>query len=270
MISPLWRKTAPLDVLRKNMHLVRNLSLLDTNNKRCPQLWEALHQHGYIHRLEVHDEIFPVKRLIDPMGHTLSELKLSGNCTRMHPFLLIFVETQEHLRTLELTRFEFTGCNKPLLKKLVIGQQCEFLDHKVGPERGVAPEEDNDDTNEPVNKKMKLDLTAMDVDQKATAVSQVAAGTPANNGPQYGKNNDEAGAGDDSRKRKRKTRSLILSERLKNHQDFGHLPVEHLAIRDTRILLPFQKAILKVCKNVELDICYSQRADGNAIGTWSS
>jgi len=40
-----------------------------------------------------------------------------------------------------------------LLRKPVIGQQCEFLDLKVEPEGDAAPEEGNDDTNEPVNKR---------------------------------------------------------------------------------------------------------------------
>ncbi|KAG0294784.1 hypothetical protein BGZ96_000450 [Linnemannia gamsii] len=105
-------------------------------------------EHAHIDRLEVYDLVFPVKKLIGSKNHTLSELKLTGNCERMHPFLLIFVERQTHLQSLELTRFQFTASdwkrittNKPHLRKLVISEQCEFVDHKTFDD----PKADNND-----------------------------------------------------------------------------------------------------------------------------
>ncbi|KAK3840114.1 MAG: hypothetical protein JOS17DRAFT_769666 [Linnemannia elongata] len=127
----------PKIVLGRNIHHVRNLSLLDKTHKHHEALWDALQGHGHIEKLEIHDAMFPVKKLLGPTNHNLGELKLSGNCERMHPFLTIFVEKQVHLKVLELERFKFTASdwkriisNKPHLRKLAISQQCDFTDHK--------------------------------------------------------------------------------------------------------------------------------------------
>ena len=46
----------------------------------------------------------------------------------------------------------------------------------------------------------------------------------------------------------------------------GVLPTTHLAICNSRVLMPIQKAILKACMDVEdLDICCSHKADSNAL-----
>ncbi|KAF9104035.1 hypothetical protein BGX30_009099, partial [Mortierella sp. GBA39] len=81
----------------------------------------------HISKLEMHDAVFSVKRLLGSKVQNMKELKVSGNCTRMHPFLLLFVEGQVALQSLELTCVKITKSdlarivyNKPHLKKLII------------------------------------------------------------------------------------------------------------------------------------------------------
>ncbi|KAF9093770.1 hypothetical protein BGX23_002927 [Mortierella sp. AD031] len=94
-------------------------------------LWDTLKNHKHIDRLETHNAVFPIKQLLGPKDHRLKHLKLSGTCTRMHPFLLGYVERSVRLEVLELTHVKFTPtdwhritANKTKLRKLVILQQC--------------------------------------------------------------------------------------------------------------------------------------------------
>ncbi|KAF9118063.1 hypothetical protein BGW39_001502 [Mortierella sp. 14UC] len=262
-------KKIPLDVLARNIEHVRNLSLLDTKHKKHAALWNALAKHRHIDRLEIHDAVFPVKKLIGPKTHTLAHLKLSGNCTRMHPFLLIFVERQVHLKSLELTRFKFTASDwkriitkKPHLRKLVIGQQCDFLDFKSFDEEDVMKEEDKKEDKKVVvkkvaNSKQALDSMAMDVDKTPPTGSGIGSKR---------KSDDDS---IDTRvvvKRRRKNRASLVNTPLPNAKDFGVLPITHLVLLDNRLLRPFQQAILEASPHLEqLEICYSQKANGGKV-----
>ena len=274
----LWRtydhaimgKKVPIEVLARYIKFVRHLSLVDKTHKKHAELWDVLMKHQHIDRLEIHDAVFPVKRLIGPNTHTLAELTLSGNCTRMHPFLLIFIERQVHLKSLELTRFKFTASdwkriitNKPYLRKLTISQQCKFLDHKS--EQSEDEGENKDDIKEvkvdAKNIKLK-DFTEMEVD---TALK--TAGTTTNNDESKKRKIEDNGAGNRSRN-KRRRRSELANAKLPDAKNIGILPISHLVLRDNHLLLPFQKAILEACPHLEqLDICYSQKADGGKVAT---
>lgn len=82
----------PWGVLTRNIRHVRQLSLLDTKHQKQAALWDALTHHKHIRKLEVHDAVSSVKRLLGLNAQSMKELKVSGNCTRMYPFLLLFVE----------------------------------------------------------------------------------------------------------------------------------------------------------------------------------
>ncbi|KAG0372912.1 hypothetical protein BGX24_012428, partial [Mortierella sp. AD032] len=276
----LWRtydlaimeKKVPIDVLARNIIHVRNLSLLDRKHKKNAALWEAIKEHGHIDRLEVHEAVFPVKKLMGPEKLDLSHLKLSGNSTRMHPFLLIFLERQVHLKSLELTRFKFTPSdwkrvitNKPQLSKLVIGQQCVFLDDESFVEEDAIKAEkkgNNRAITRVVNSKQvpTQNLNAMEVDN-----------TPATNGGETGTkrktvDDENIGASLPVKKRRRRNRVKDVNTPRPNAKDIGELPITHLVLLDNRLLLPFQQAILAACPHLDqLEICYSQKADGGEI-----
>ncbi|KAF9150801.1 hypothetical protein BG015_007386 [Linnemannia schmuckeri] len=271
----------PMEVLARYIKFVRLLSLLDKKHKKHAALWDVLIKHNHINRLEIHDAVFPVKRLIGSKTHTLAGLTLSGNCTRMHPFLLIFVERQVHLKSLELTRFKFTASdwkrivtNKPHLRKLIISQQCEFLDHK-------SEEHENECESKDKNKEVKVETedrkpeesTAMEVDATpatagmTTVNNATGSSTTANNDESKKRKSDDDGAGNGGRN-KRRRRSALVNVKLPDAKNIGILPITHLVLRDNRLLLPFQKAILEACPHLEqLEICYSQKADGGKVAT---
>ncbi|KAK3837576.1 MAG: hypothetical protein JOS17DRAFT_786698 [Linnemannia elongata] len=249
LIPVLWRtydyalmnEKVPMEVLALNIKFVRHLSLVDMKHKKHEELWDALMKHEHIDRLEIHDTVFPVKRLMGLNTHKLTELKLSGNCRRMHPSLLFFVERQVYLQSLELSRFQFTASdwkriisNKPHLRKLTISQQCEFLDYKS--------EQDNNVFGANV---MNLsNFTDMEVDTDLEA-----AGTTSVNSIKKRKIDDDR-AGDVGRN-KRLRRSELVSVKLPDAKNFGVLPISHLVLRDNRMLLPFQKEILEACPYLE-------------------
>ena len=67
---------------------------------------------------------------------------------------------------------------------------------------------------------------------------------------------------------KRLRRADIVNTKLPDAKNIGTLSVTHLVLQDNRLLLPFQKAILEACPHVEqLEISYSQKADGRKIAT---
>ncbi|KAF9142733.1 hypothetical protein BG015_000693 [Linnemannia schmuckeri] len=253
----------PWDVLTRNIHHVRQLSLLDTKHKKNAALWEALTYHKHIRKLEVHDAIFPVKRLLGPKVHNVKELKVSGNCTRMHPFLFLFVERQVALQSLELTRVNITKSdwtrivyNKPHLKKLIISQQCEF--------EGFEDDNDKDRnktrTAQTKGKQLAESLT-MDVDSVANTNNYNA--TTSSGGASNKRKSDDEGVGGGRNKRRRSQGGDLNLLAARNP---GILPVTHLVLSDHRLLLPFQKAIFKACPHVEqLEICYTQKAVGSTI-----
>ncbi|KAF8943937.1 hypothetical protein BGZ47_004863 [Haplosporangium gracile] len=284
----LWRtydhaimdKKVPTEVLARYIKFVRHLSLLDKKHKKNTDLWDVLIKHNHINHLEIHDAVFPVKRLIGPNTHNLAGLKLSGNCTRMHSFLLIFVERQVHLKSLELTRFKFTASdwkrivtNKPHLRKLIISQQCEFLDYK-------SEEDENESENKDDNKEVKVETkarkpeesTVMEMDATpataGTTVVNNATGssiTTNNDGSKKRKSDDGAGNG---RRNKRRRRLELVNVKLPDAKDIGILPITHLVLLDNLLFLPFQKAIIEACPYLEqLEICYSQKADGGKVAT---
>ncbi|KAK5820670.1 hypothetical protein F5H01DRAFT_339055 [Linnemannia elongata] len=254
----IMEKKVPLDVLARNIKLVRNLSLLDMRHRKHTALWEALVEHAHIDRLEIHDSVFSVKKLIGVRDHTLAALKLSGNCDRIHPFLLLFVERQVHLQSLELTRFQFTASdwkkiitNKPHLRKLTISEQCEFLDHMTFDDSEV----DNMDDTKDVKMGDKAEAKDWKGDKKPT---------PSNNN----NNSSRTTTSGSAMTCRRKNRLKLVAKALPDARDLGILPITHLVLRDSRLQHPFQKAILEVCPHLEqLEICYSQRADGGEIAT---
>ncbi|KAF9098091.1 hypothetical protein BGX23_007083 [Mortierella sp. AD031] len=267
----IMEKKVPLEIVKLNMPLVRQLSILDKKHKKNAALWEALMLHDHINRLEVHDAVFPIRRLMGarPPEHSLSELKLSGTCTRMHPFLLIFVQRSEHLRVLELTRFKFTPTdwnriikNKSNLRKLVILQQCVFLKPKTD------DEEDEEDDKKKVVKIIE-DTMDMDVDKKAVVPTNAVVANTTNNNSTPTTTNATTNNGDEAGAQSRRIRrAQLMDVELPDAEDIGILNVRHLVLADNRLLLPFQRSILQACPHlVQLEICYSQRSDGGAVAT---
>lgn len=278
----LWRtydhaimsKKVSLEVLARYIRFVRHLSLVDKRHKKNAELWDILVKHEHIDRLEIHDAVFPVKRLMGPNTHNLAELTLSGNCTRMHPFLLIFVERQVYLKSLELSRFKFTASdwkriitNKPHLRKLTISQQCEFLDYS-------SEQDENEDENKDGIKKVKIeakdiklkDCTEMEMGTALEAPSTTTVNNAARNSTKKHKIEDD-GVGNRGRN-KRLRRSELVKVKLPNAMNIGILPISHLVLRDNRLLLSFQKAILMACPHLDqLEICYSQKSDGDKVAT---
>ncbi|KAF9537673.1 hypothetical protein EC957_007827 [Mortierella hygrophila] len=253
----------PWGVLTQNIRHVRHLSLLDTEHKKHADLWEALTHHKNINKLEVHDAVFSVKRLLGSKAQNMKELKVSGNCTRMHPFLLLFVERQLALQSLELTRVKITKSdwtrivyNKPHLKKLIISQQCEF----------VGFEDDDDEVkNETstVNLKGKQSVGSMATEADAVANTINTNAPTSNGGGSNKRKSDDEGVDGGSNKRRRSQGSdlSLLSARTPEI-----IPVTHLVLSGNRLHLPFQKAIFKACPHVEkLEICYTHKADGTTI-----
>ncbi|KAG0060029.1 hypothetical protein BGZ90_004232 [Linnemannia elongata] len=277
----IMEEKVPMEVLARYITFVRHLSVVDMRHKKHAPLWDVLIKHKHINCLEIHDAVFPVKRLLGPDAHTLAKLTLSGNCTRMHAFLLIFVERQVHLKSLELTRFHFTASdwkriitNKPHLRKLTISQQCEFLEHR-------SEQDEDEDGNTGVRKEVKVgdkdvkleDYRGMKVDTaleapgKTTVNNAAGNSTATNNGKSKKRKIEDDGAGNRGRSKKL-TRSERVNVNLPDAKDIGILPISHLVLRDNRLLLPFQKAILEACPHLEqLEICYSQKADGGKVAT---
>ncbi|KAF8937037.1 hypothetical protein BGZ47_009209 [Haplosporangium gracile] len=231
---------APWDVLTHNIRHIRQLSLLNTKHKKNAAFWEVLTYHKHIRKLEVHDAIFPVKRLLGPKVHNVKELKVSGNCTRMHPFLLLFVARQVALQSLELTRVKLTKSdwtrivyNKPHLNKLIISQQCEF----------EGFEDDNDEDKNKTRTahtkgKQPVESMAMDADPAANTNSC----------------NASTSSGGGSNKRKAMMKGSVEAVTSAD------------APRRSSSAPPFQKVIFKACPHVEqLKICYTQKAVGSTI-----
>ncbi|KAF9904457.1 hypothetical protein EC991_002675 [Linnemannia zychae] len=253
-------KKVPYSVLARNIGYVRNISLMDKKHKKHNALWGALANHKHIDRLEVHEAAFPVKKLIGPKTNTLTHLKLSGNCERMHPFLMIFLERQVHLRSLELTRFKFTASdwkriimNKPKLCKLTIGKQCDFKnfdDDEVIAEEVLA-------ATEAVNDRRIQDSVATDVNRTMLRGSSVGSKR---------KSDDDSGDTGIAMKKRRKNRTILVNTPLPDAKNFGVLPITHLVLQDNRLMLPFQRAILEASPNLEqLEMCYTQKSSGREI-----
>jgi hypothetical protein len=278
----IMEKKVPLEVLDRYIKFVRHLSLLDKTHKKHAALWDVLMKHKHIDRLEIHDAVFPLKRLIGPETHTLAELTLSGNCARMHPFLLIFVERQLHLKSLELTRFKFTASdwkriitNKPFLRKLVIAQQCEFLDHKIEEENEDANKDKIKGAKKKTKRRVKRPRNSMAMEVSRTTAATVARtvnnaaddSIMVNNERSKKRRSDDDGAGN-GRVIKRRRRSVLVNTKLPDAKNIGILPITHLVLRDNRLLRPFQEAILEACPHLErLEICYSQKTDGSEVAT---
>ncbi|KAF9549104.1 hypothetical protein EC957_004742 [Mortierella hygrophila] len=269
--SVLWRtydlaimeNIVPLDVLHRNIHLVRNLSLFDKKHKKHAPLWDALQGHEHIEKLEVHEPVFPVKKLLGPKNHNLGELKLSGTSERMHPFLMIFVERQVHLKSLELTRFKFTASdwkriisNKPHLLKLTIAQQCEFIDHKSDENQDNITEAEDTTTG------MKTTVTGNQL-SVTNNDAPTSSGGVTSGGSKKRKNDENGGGGS-----KKRRRAELVNTELPDARNIGTLSVTHLVLQDNLLLLPFHKAILEACPHLEqLEICYSLKADGGKVAT---
>ncbi|KAF9090336.1 hypothetical protein BGX23_006025 [Mortierella sp. AD031] len=257
----IMEKKLPLDVLSRYMPLIRLLSLMDQRHRLHRALWEVLDLHDHINRLEIQDSVFPIKRLMGahPHEHNLSELKLSGTCTRMHPFLLIYVQRSVHLRVLELTRFDFTPTDwykvvteKPKLRKLAILQQCKFLTPREDGEEDDEEDEKINSNKKKVKGKDKAKKDPMDVDVDSLVV----------------KNATNNGGEDTKKKKRRRSKRIELMDIEVENVNIGILPVTHLVLADNRLLRPFQKSILEACPHLEqLEICYSQKADGGAVAT---
>ncbi|KAF9140717.1 hypothetical protein BGX30_006102 [Mortierella sp. GBA39] len=276
----LWRtydhaimeKKVPLEVLARNIMFVRHLSLLDKTHKKHADLWDVLKKHEHIDHLEIHDAVFPVRRLIGAKSHSLAELTLSGNCTRMHPFLLIFLERQVYLKSLELTRFKFTASdwkriitNKPHLRKLTISQQCEFLDYKSEQDE----DKDKDENKDAINEIKAEDIMLEDFTETEVHMALKAAGnsTTTNNGESMKRKTEDDESGNRGCN-KRRRRIELVNVKLPDAKKIGILPILHLVLRDNRLLFPFQKAILEACPHLnQLEICYSQKADGGKVAT---
>ncbi|KAF9142734.1 hypothetical protein BG015_000694 [Linnemannia schmuckeri] len=241
---------------------------------------DAITNHKHIEKLVIHDVVFPVKRPIGPKDHNLGELKLSGNCEHMHPFLLIFVEKQVHLKSLELTRVKFTASdwkriisNKPYLRKL----QCEVIDHKSGKDQ-----DDNVDAEVSTLGKNNTTtgnntLTSNSNNSTTTAGNTAASDGVATSGRIRKRKNDDNGEdvinkhkknGDGRNDPKKNRRAKLANTKLPTAKVIGILSVTYLILQDNRLLLPFWKAILEACPHLEqLEICYSQKADGGKVAT---
>ncbi|KAG0276126.1 hypothetical protein BGZ95_007986, partial [Linnemannia exigua] len=254
------RHMVPFGVLARNIKHVRILSLLDMKHRKHASLCEVIKKYSHIERLEIHDAVFSVRKLIGSKNHAMGHLKLSGSCARMPPFLLIFVERQVHLKTLELMRFQFTVSdwkriitNKPHLRKLVIGQQCEFLDYKRFEEEDAIIAEENIDKKVDV----KEDNSRQTQAQNTMAMEGRSSSSTNGEGTNTKRKNDDGNID---------VRVKDVNMARPNAKDVGELPVAHLVLRDNRLLLPFQQVILKACPHLDqLEICYSQKADGGKV-----
>ncbi|KAF9322228.1 hypothetical protein BGZ91_004375 [Linnemannia elongata] len=255
----------PWGVLTRNIRHVRQLSLLDMKIKKNAALWGALTHHKHIRKLEVHDAVFPVRRLLGPKVQNLKELKVSGDCTRMHPFMLLFVEHQVVLQSLELTRVKVTKSdwrrivyNKPHLKKLIISQLCViegFEDDK---------DEDENETNT-VHLMGKQIVRSIVTEVDAVANTKNINAPTSSGGGSNKRECDDEGVDGGGNKRRRSQGSDLNLQAARNPEI---LPVTHLVLNDNRLLLPFQNAIFKACPHVEkLEICYTQKADGATIAS---
>ncbi|KAK5820718.1 hypothetical protein F5H01DRAFT_411926 [Linnemannia elongata] len=255
----------PWVVLTRNIRHVRQLSLLDMKKKKNAALWDTLTHHKHIRKLEVHDAVFPIRRLLGPKVQNLKELKLSGDCTRMHPFMLLFVEYQVVLQSLELTRVKVTKSdwrrivyNKPHLKKLIISQLCMiegFEDDK---------DEDKNETNT-VHLMGKQIVRSIATEVDAVANTKKINAPTSSGGGSNKRECDDEGADGGGNKRRCSQGSDLNMQAARNSEI---LPVTHLVLNDNRLLLPFQNAIFKACPHVEkLEICYTQKADGATIAS---
>ncbi|KAF9119475.1 hypothetical protein BGX30_003818, partial [Mortierella sp. GBA39] len=66
---------------------------------------------------------------------------------------------------------------------------------------------------------------------------------------------------------KKRRRAELVNTKLPDARNIDILSVTHLVLEDN-LLLPFQKAILEACPHLEqLEICYSQKADGGKVAT---
>ncbi|KAF9086287.1 hypothetical protein BGX23_009014 [Mortierella sp. AD031] len=190
----------------------------------------------------------------------------------MHPFLLGYVERSVHLEVLELTRFKFTPtdwhrviANKTKLRKLVILQQCVFegFDDNEDGETGKGKDSKASQDKGKGKSKAQDQSMAMEIDQ-AESGSQASSSTNNNNATS---NNDNGAAGGTSN-RTRKRRAEEMEEEMESALDIGKLPIEHLVLADNRLLFPIQRRILEACPHLQqLEICYSQRADGEQVAT---
>ncbi|KAF9096679.1 hypothetical protein BGX29_008466 [Mortierella sp. GBA35] len=140
-----------LDVLARNVHHVRRLSLLNErrpDHEELESLREAFSSYGYIDRLEVCVAMYDLdtlNTLITINTNTLSDLKLKGD-GRLNQPLLRFVESLDNIRSLELAQFEFTLADwkrvvtgKPYLRRLTVldsgYKQEQSVFSKVHPRR---------------------------------------------------------------------------------------------------------------------------------------
>ncbi|KAF9119110.1 hypothetical protein BGW39_000564 [Mortierella sp. 14UC] len=272
----IMKKKVPEHVLKRNMHLIRNLSLLDQKHRRHAGLWDALSKHQYINHLEMHDQIFPVKRLLDSKTLNMTELKLTGNSDRMYPFLLHFVE-QLRLMTFTLSDWKRVATNKSRLWKLVISQQCVFEDLGAYEVKDDESEDNREENAAAINTNHQgTNNSIQSVETSATGNTDIldniinttlndtnnansTAAIPTNG------NSTSAAVGFKKRRRRRRTKEAIA--KMKNARDIGTLPVTHLVLGESRLFFPFQKAILRACSDLDqLEICYSQNADGAKTG----
>ncbi|KAF8943936.1 hypothetical protein BGZ47_004862 [Haplosporangium gracile] len=126
----LMKRTVPLKVLVRNMHLVRRLSLLNEYTMRSEErasFQQAIRRHQHISCLEVFEEVFHHQRLSMLNAESLSELKLTGSGGWVGSAMMVFVESLHNLRCLELAQYKFTRTDwkrfvtgKPHLRKLVV------------------------------------------------------------------------------------------------------------------------------------------------------
>ncbi|KAG0259379.1 hypothetical protein BGZ95_004677 [Linnemannia exigua] len=100
----------------------------------------------------------------------------------------------------------------------------------------------------------------------ATEVDNTPATTSGGAGAKRKSNDENIDASRPVKKSRRRNRAKDFNTVRPDAKDIGELPITHLVLHDNRLLLPFQQAILEACPHLDqLEICYSQKADGGKV-----
>ncbi|KAF9086322.1 hypothetical protein BGX23_008994, partial [Mortierella sp. AD031] len=222
----------PAHTLADNMHRVRRLSLMDLQHKKYADLWSALSHLDQLTHLELHYPIFPVKKLFGNKPPILRELLMSGSVSLVHPFLLVFLERQTDLRTLEITRMSFTKdqwtavmSGKDNLQKLSILRQTViqgYEDPQPG-KKGAAPNVGAAVKAESAGAAAKTEPASATVKAEPASVSAVVKAEPA-----VVKAEPSSATG---------SSALVATTESSSSEnaDFGPLPIKHLCMLDNQL-----------------------------------
>ncbi|KAF9126938.1 hypothetical protein BG015_004628 [Linnemannia schmuckeri] len=231
-----------------------SLSLMDMNHKKRVELWDALKDHEHIGRLEVQDSNFPIRKLLGTKTHTLTELKLLGNCIRLIPDLIDFVERLHYLKSLEvmwihcLIRIVFSPTS-PTFAGFSNNTATKINISISGAGANTASGNNTSNNNIPTNGN---NVNAVGINVVANNAIANKTLTTSCISPSYG---GEIMTG----KRKRGVEDPRVIE---------GLPTKHLVLCNNRLRQPFQKQILETCSKLEqLEICFSEKPIGSKVAS---